>query len=76
MLNGIVYGLMPDEKWNLKFNPQGPATEAGWGAVLGVVACLLIGGGITMASFAFSFQRYFEWQHELDKQAVPAVKEP
>jgi len=32
--------------------------------VLGIATALLIGTAVLMASFAFSFQRYFEYQIE------------
>ena len=62
LLGGIVYGLTPDERWNERFNPGRPASPSGWGAVIGVVLCLLIGGTALMATIAFSAQRYFESQ--------------
>ena len=67
-LNAIVYGLMPREKWNARFNP-GAAQEAApggthWGTIFAVALSLAIGAGVLMASIAFSFQRYFEYQVE------------
>jgi hypothetical protein len=62
LLGGIVYGLTPDERWNARFNPQRPASSGGWGAIIGVVLCLLVGGTALMATIAFSAQRYFESQ--------------
>jgi len=62
LISGIVYGLTPDERWNAHFNPRRPAAPAGWGAIIGVVLCLLIGGTALMATIAFSAQRYFESQ--------------
>jgi hypothetical protein len=62
LLGGIVYGLMPDERWNARFNAAGAAQPSGWGAVIGVVLCLFIGGTALMATIAFSAQRYFEAQ--------------
>jgi hypothetical protein len=64
MLAAIVYGLMPDEKWDARFNPQGPASRSGWAAVIGVVLALLLGAGVLMATIAFSGQRFFEYQIE------------
>jgi hypothetical protein len=66
MLAGIVYGLMDDEKWNARFNPtpNASAANAGWGAVLGVVACVFLGGSVLMASIVYSAQHFFEWQVE------------
>ena len=67
-LNAIVYGLMPREKWNARFNPSaGQEAEPGgthWGTVLAVALALAFGAGVLMASIAFSFQRYFEHQVE------------
>jgi hypothetical protein len=67
-MNAIVYGLMPPEKWNAKFNPQAdPLAQAGrtqWATVIGIVTALLVGTTVLMASLVFSFQRYFEYQIE------------
>lgn len=62
LLGGIVYGLMPDERWNERFNGGRPASAGGWPAVIGVVLCLLVGGIALMSTIAFSAQRYFEAQ--------------
>ena len=64
MLAAIVYGLMPDEQWNARFNPQGRTHQAGWAVVFGVVLSLLIGATVLMSTIAFSGQRYFEHQIE------------
>ena len=67
MLEAILLGLTPDERWNARFNPGVPSSElpsSGWGAVLAVVAALLIGASVLMATIAFSGQRYFEYQVE------------
>ena len=61
MLSAIVYGLTPDEKWNARFNPSGPDHRMNWATVIGVAAALIIGGGVLMATIAFSAQRYFEY---------------
>lgn len=67
-LTAIVYGLMPVEKWNAKFNPQSAADEAAgqtnWLTVFGIATSLLIGTAVLMSSLAFSFQMYFEYQIE------------
>ena len=62
MLAAIVYGLTPDEQWNARFNPEAPAPASGWAALIGVVLALAVGGGVLMATIAFSAQRYFESQ--------------
>ena len=71
----IVYGLMPDERWNARFNPAGPQHRTGWSTVIGVIAALVVGAGVLMATIAFSAQRYFEYQVELRSREAPA-KEP
>ncbi|HEX7890464.1 MAG TPA: TM2 domain-containing protein [Ramlibacter sp.] len=67
-LNAIVYGLMTREKWNARFNPGAPEdAEPGgtrWATIFAIVLSLMIGTGVLMASIAFSFQRYFEYQIE------------
>lgn len=67
-LNAIVYGLMSQERWNARFNPgqspQAPAGRSSWLTVMGLAVSLLVGTTVLMASMAFSFQRYFEYQIE------------
>ena len=67
-LTAIVYGLMTRERWNARFNPQVDAEASpgatNWLTIGAVVVSLLIGTGVLMASIAFSFQRYFEYQIE------------
>ena len=67
-LTAIVYGLTNQPTWNLRFNAQAgeqaPAGATGWLTVFAVAAALLIGTAVLMASIAFSFQRYFEYQIE------------
>jgi hypothetical protein len=62
MLSAIVHGLTPDERWNERFNTGALQERSGWGAVLGVVTALLVGGGVLMATIAFSAQHVFEYQ--------------
>lgn len=57
----IVYGLTPDDKWNARHNPNGPQHRTGWSTILGVVAALVVGTGVLMATIAFSAQHYFEY---------------
>jgi hypothetical protein len=67
-LTAIVYGLMSREKWNARFNPAAPeSAESGatrWSTIFAIALALMIGAGVLMASIAFSFQRYFEYQVE------------
>lgn len=66
MLQAIVHGLSPDERWHAQHNPtlslpQRPG-PSGWPVVIGVVLALLVGGTVLMSTIAFSAQRYFESQ--------------
>ncbi|MBV8125488.1 MAG: TM2 domain-containing protein [Burkholderiaceae bacterium] len=67
MLMGIVYGLTPDDKWNQAHNPGLPIRASGWGIIIGMVLCLMMGGICLMSTIAFSAQRYFESQEEAAK---------
>ena len=64
MICGIVYGLTADEKWDTNHNEGHASRPSGWAAIIGVVACVLIGGACLMSTIAFSAQRYFESQVE------------
>jgi hypothetical protein len=64
MLMAILYGLTPDEKWDARHNPGQPVHATRWAPVLGVIAALMLGAGVLMATIAFGGQRYFEWQIE------------
>jgi len=60
-LAAIRYGLTPDERWNARFNPGGPADHqrddhADHGAT------------VLMATIAFSTQRFFESQVEAGRE--------
>lgn len=60
-LLAIVYGLMPDEKWDERFN-QGRQSAPSTGLnVLAVVLALMIGGGVLMATVAFGMMRWAEY---------------
>ncbi len=67
-LTAIVYGLMTREKWNGRFNRAASEDAASgatsWFTIAAVVVSLLVGTSVLMASIAFSFQRYFEYQIE------------
>lgn len=75
-LNAIVYGLMSPEKWNQHFNPALPedasSGRTSWLTILAVIVSLFIGTTTLMASFAFGFQRYFEYQAEAVQQTTPS----
>ncbi|MFN9470265.1 hypothetical protein [Acidovorax sp.] len=67
-LRAILYGLMTPERWNSRFNPaaaqEAPAGQTRWLTIGAIVLSLLLGTTVLMASIAFSFQRYFEYQIE------------
>ena len=67
-LRAILYALMTPEAWNARYNPSAPPDAAPgrtqWITVGAIVVSLLIGTTVLMASLAFSFQRYFEYQIE------------
>lgn len=62
MLMAIVYALTPDDRWNARYNPAGPASRTGWAVVIGAALALLVGAAALMATVAFSGQRFFEYQ--------------
>lgn len=71
-LTAIVYALTSPEKWNARFNPGAAADAAAghtqWLTIAAIVCALLVGATALMASIAFSFQRYFEYQIEEARQ--------
>ena len=66
MTTAIVVGLTPDAQWNARFNSHGPQHQTDWTTVLGVAVALFVGTGVLMATIAFSAQRYFEYQVEME----------
>lgn len=76
MLNGIIMGLTPDERWNATHNAQGRQHHSGWGVICGVVLCLMLGAGILMSTIAFSGQRYFESQLEATPETTTPKRKP
>ena len=60
MAMAIVYGLTSDEKWNARWNPQGPESKGGSLAIFGVIVALAVGAAVLMATIAFIGQRAFE----------------
>ncbi|OJX33825.1 MAG: hypothetical protein BGO74_08905 [Burkholderiales bacterium 68-12] len=67
-LRAILYALTPPERWNARYNPtaasEAAAGRTNWFTIAAIVAALMVGAGVLMASLAFSFQRYFEYQIE------------
>ena len=64
MVSALVYGLMPDERWNARYNAGLTPRSSSWLAVFGVVVALAVGSSVLVATIAFSGQRYFEYQIE------------
>lgn len=63
-LTAIVYGLMPAQRWNQRFNPQAnedaSAGESTAYTVLGLGVSLFLGATVLMACLALLVQRYAE----------------
>ena len=60
--SAIVIGLTPDETWAARHHPGQPVRHTSWGAVIGVVIALLVGGTVLMGAIAFGGQKYFEYR--------------
>jgi TM2 domain-containing membrane protein YozV len=58
MLAAILYGLTPAERWRERWGERGAGT--GWATVIGVVVAVAVGATATMATIAYTAQRYFE----------------
>ena len=73
-----IYGLMDAEKWNIRFNPSlsahAPAGQTNWLTIGALVVSLLLGTTVLMASLAYSFQHFFEYQvDEAKKLSQPGL---
>ncbi len=64
-LMAIIYGLMTPQKWNTRFNPklndEAAPGRTNWFTIAAVVLSLMVGATALIASFAFSFQAYFDY---------------
>lgn len=60
MLVAIVYGLTNDERWAARFGAAPRRTRAPWTTLVAVALALATGASITVATIAFTAQRYFE----------------
>lgn len=65
-LTAIVYALKPREAWNARFHQpeDAPAGATHWGTIFAIVGALMFGAGTLMASIAYSFEHYFQYQIE------------
>ena len=65
-LVAILYGLCSPEKWNSRFNPHtaqsAPPGQTNWFTITAIALALMVGAAVLMASLAYSFQHYFEYQ--------------
>jgi hypothetical protein len=69
MLTAIRYGLMSDERWDARHNPDHRAASIGGLNVLGAGVALALGTIALMASIAFMAQRYFEHAAQTQPQS-------
>jgi hypothetical protein len=66
MMSALVYGLSSEQRWSDIYqgkdasDPSSACTS--WLTILGVIAALMIGSTVLMASIAFTAQRFFEYQ--------------
>lgn len=61
-LHALVIALMPDERFDARFNPaQTRRNRSGWDAVLVAVATLFVGAVVLMTTIALLTQTYFEY---------------
>jgi hypothetical protein len=67
-LVAIVYGLTTREKWNARFNGAAAQDDVAggtnWSTIGAIVLSLMLGTGVLMATLAWSFYNYFNWQVE------------
>jgi hypothetical protein len=65
-LTAIVYALTDRARWNASYStePDSGAGSTHGLTIMAIVISLLVGAGSLMASLAFSFQHYFEYQVE------------
>ena len=67
-LQAILFALKTPEAWNARYNPDAapdaPAGRTQWITIGAIIVALMVGTAVLMASLAFSFQRYFEYQIE------------
>lgn len=61
-IHALVIALMPDERFDARFNPAQPRrNRSGWDAVLVAVATLFVGAVVLMTTIALLTQTYFEY---------------
>lgn len=62
MLTAIVYGLTSDDRWQARHggSNRDATARSSWPAIVAVVIAVAAGATVTMATIAFTAQRYFE----------------
>ena len=65
-LTAIVYALTDRVRWNARYSTSAESAAGNTNGltITAIVISLLVGAGSLMASLAFSFQHYFEYQVE------------
>lgn len=75
-INALVYGLMTQDRWNRRFNPtarpEDTAGRSNWLTIGALVGALFVGTTVLMASLAYGFQHYFEYQVEAARPLSPS----
>jgi TM2 domain-containing membrane protein YozV len=60
-IEALVLALMPDEKFDARFNPATARRNAsGWDAVLVAIATLMVGATVLITAIVLLFQTVFE----------------
>lgn len=60
-IHALVLALMPDEKFDARFNVgAGRGNASGWDAVLVAIFTLMVGATVLMTTLVLLFQTYFE----------------
>jgi hypothetical protein len=60
-IEALVLALMPDEKFDARFNPGiERRNDSGWDAVLVAIATLMIGATVVITAIVLLFQTVFE----------------
>lgn len=55
-IEALVIGLMPDEKWDAKYNPKsGAQSDSGWLVVVLLVATMVVGATVLIATISRLF---------------------
>jgi len=62
MLEAVVYGLTPRERWLARHDPDGRTRPWPWLDVIGAIGAAAVGAVVLIATIAFVAQRSFEWQ--------------